>query len=229
MIIIGFGHKKRVGKDQAVKFAMSFARQHYPKLNVQVFSFGDMIKEVAYTMFKWGGLEPGIYYENNPQLIEKILPPIGRSPRQIWDMIGLMGREICPVIWPQAAISSLTQEPDVLLCKDVRFPTEIKLIKEFQGYVFKLNRPGVEPGGQVDLALDSYDGWSGIIENDKGLKSLNGKIKGLTAQILNKLVETTQVICPNCFAREPVQVGPIEFSCKHCNLSFNFYLYPKAQ
>lgn len=177
MKIIGFGHRKRVGKDTAVKYAMAYMRQTYPKIKCHILSFGDQIKNVAHLMYKSGGLEQGIYYENNPNEIEEVIPAIGRSPRQIWDEIGLMGRGIWPRTWVELAINSVP-EADILFCKDVRGPTEIELIDSYRGWAFRIDREDVSKGGKVDELLADHK-WDGIICNNGTHKELNTKIKDL--------------------------------------------------
>lgn len=196
MTIISFGHKKRRGKDTAVNCAMAFARQYYPSLQFGILSFGDQIKKVSYDMFHWAGLELGMYYENNPKEIDELLAPINLSPRQIWDNIGLMGREIEPRVWVQMAIAH-APEADVLFCKDLRFPTEVDLIREFKGKIYRIDR-SIPDGGKVDQALNFYTEWDGIIDNNGSIKDLNKKIKQIVGNQLNLLVPDEKKICPIC-------------------------------
>lgn len=170
MKIIGFGHRKRVGKDRATQFAMNFARMYRTDINTQILSFGNIIKHYAHSMYGWGGLQDAAYYENHGSEIEVILPAIGKSPRQIWDKIGLMGREINDKTWVQLALENL--EADLLICKDVRGWSEFNLIREVGGLTIKLTRAEAPLGGEVDSILDSAK-WDLTFDNDKDLRSLN--------------------------------------------------------
>lgn len=220
MIIIGFGHKKRVGKDTAVNFAMAFARQYFPSVQVGLLSFGNELKDIAYRMFKWAGLQEGMHYENNPREIDEILPPCGKSARQIWDDIGLFGRSIHPKVWVQMGIES-APEADVLFCKDVRFPTEIELIDDFKGFKYRVDRK-VPVGGAVDKALDDYKDWTRIIENNGSLREFNTTIKTIVANHLNAIVATDKVVCPICYAKhQAILVSDQEYKCGSCDRGFN--------
>lgn len=220
MILIGFGHKKRAGKDTAVQFAMAFARQYYPSLTFGELSFGNQLKKVSHLMFKWAGLEEAMYYENNPKEIDEILSPCGLSPRQIWDSVGLKGREIYPKVWMQMAIST-APEADVLFSKDIRFPTEIELIDEFSGFKYRIDRAAAK-GGPVDQALNDYKGWTGIIDNSGSLRDFNKTIKTLVANHLNAIVTPDKVVCPLCYAKNhAILVSKFEYKCKACNRGYN--------
>lgn len=173
MKIIGFGHQKRVGKDTATKFAMSFARQYRPDLKINVLSFGDMLKEIAYCMYKWGGLEQSSYYENHSNEIEEVIPAIGKSPRQIWDIVGMMGRQISDKTWVELALEGIGS--DLLICKDIRSPVEFALIKE-TGTTIKITRDNAPIGGPVDFLLKDVP-WGLVVENNGTLRDLNLRIK----------------------------------------------------
>jgi hypothetical protein len=178
MKILGFGHRKRVGKDTAAKFALSYLKQHYPKLSCCRISFGDQLKDISERMFSWGGLECGVYYSNHPELIEQTIPAIGKSPRQIWDEMGLTGRNIHPNVWVNMAAHNA--DGDILISPDVRFPTEIDLIRKFGGWAVKVSRPQVpKVNTAVDEALTNFDGWDAILLNDKTFKDLNTQVRDL--------------------------------------------------
>lgn len=67
---------------------------------------------------------------------------------------------------------------------DVRFPNEAEAIKKRGGILIRVNNPDYLPYENEHLsetALDSYDGFDYIIENDKskGLKELSDKVKNI--------------------------------------------------
>ena len=175
MRIIGFGHRKRVGKDTAAKFALSMLRIDHGKLKTGRLSFGDQLKDLSHRAFAWGGLETATYYHNHPEEIEVILPAIGKSPRQIWDEMGLTGRNIHPNIWVNMAAHCA--DGDLLISPDVRFPTEIDLIRKFGGLVIRVDRPdAIKVNTAVDTALADFDEWDFVINNNGTLRELNQKV-----------------------------------------------------
>lgn len=183
MKILGFGHQKRVGKDEATRYAVAHARQLRPDLRIAVLSFGSVIKEVSKHLYNWGGLMDAPYYENHPSEIEEILPAIGKSPRQIWDTIGLAGRDISDRTWVELAMQDV--DAHLLVCKDVRGPAEFDLIKMNHGLLVKIVRPGAPQGGPVDRLLGDRL-WDHVITNDGTLRTLNLIVKDLVKDCLEK-------------------------------------------
>lgn len=175
MKIIAFGHRRRMGKDTAANFALRHMRLD-SKLNCQRAGFADPLKAEAYRMFKWAGLEEGIYYENHPELKEKILPPIGKSPRQIWIEIGEAMRVISPKVWPEMMLSQC--DCDILFVSDLRHASEVDYIRQTNGYAIKIIRPGIEKSTDpVDCSLSEYEEWDGTIINSGTLKQFNWAVK----------------------------------------------------
>lgn len=190
MKLIGLGHRKRVGKDEATRFALSFARTYRPDLRISILSFGDQVKEVSYSMYSWGGLEHGYHYENHPDEIEEMLPAIGKSPRQIWDTVGLMGREICEKTWVELALVGV--DSDLLICKDVRGEHEFGLIKKVGGLSVRVNRIAAPRGGPVDDILADAP-WDVDLDNNGTLRDLNVAVKDLTKKCIDEWFEPAPI------------------------------------
>lgn len=175
MKIIGFGHRKRVGKDTAAKFLLSDLRMNHGKLRTARLSFGDQLKDMSQRMFGWGGLQSCSYYNNHPEEIEKILPALGKSPRNVWDEMGWMGREIHPKVWVEMAAAGI--DCDLAISADIRFPTEVELIRKFGGLAIRIDRPDTpQVDTVVDTALAGFTGWDAVIVNDGNLKQFRQKI-----------------------------------------------------
>ena len=181
MIIIGFGYKKRVGKDTACKFLMSELRQK--GVDIQRCSFADEIKTISYHKYKWGGLQDRLYYEDNEAKIEEILPPIGKTPRQIWDHEGFSAHEFCEKTWCELTFAKM--EGDVIIIPSVRRLVEIDYIKKYTGgKVIRIDRD-VAPKSEhpVDHMLDSFTGWDEVIQNNGDLKDFYQTIKKLIPKL----------------------------------------------
>lgn len=186
MKIIAFGHRKRVGKDTAAKFLLSHLRMNFSHFKTQRLSFGDQLKDISYRMFAWGGLQPATYYFNHPEEIEKILPVLGKSPRNIWDEMGLTGRNIHPKVWTEMAVS--TCDCDLAVSPDLRFPTEIDLTRRFGGMTIRIDRPAQERvHSAVDTAIDEDGDWDAVIINDGTLKDLHRKVLEVTESFLETI------------------------------------------
>lgn len=184
MNIVAFGHRRRMGKSTAAKFLLNEYRMNHKGLEVSQFGFADKVKEVAFDLYSWGGLQEGVYYENHPELKESVLAMIGKSPRDIWIELGAHVRSICPKTWAELGLRD--KDADVLICYDLRDEAEACYIRNYGGYVIKMVDPRREIfNDSADRALAEYDQWDGIIMNDAGLKELNQKIKQLPTLIAN--------------------------------------------
>lgn len=176
MKVIGFGHKKKVGKDTAVKIALAHLRQEYPNIRSMRRGFSDEIKDNAHRMFAWGGLLDSCYYDNHPEEEDIILPAIGHSPRHIWDEIGGKMRDISPKVWSELAFYSL--DCDLVLFDGIRFPTEVEYVRKFGGKLARIDRFSAPVSDHlVDHALDNYDGWDATFENNGTIREFGIKIR----------------------------------------------------
>ncbi len=185
MRVIGFGHKKKVGKDTAVRFALAHLRQEYPHIKSCRRGFSDAIKDIAFRAYAWGGLQDDLFYANHPNEEDIELPAIGKSPRQIWDELGTKLREICPKTWAELIFYDL--DADIVLFDGIRFPTEIDYVRQFNGKVYRIikdNAPKSEH--EVDHALDGYQGWDGTIDNNGTMRDFGKQIKEIVDQCVKE-------------------------------------------
>ena len=96
-LIVGLGHRKRVGKDTFADFlddslsSMGWLVVRQP--------FALYMKEAAHDLFKWAGLRQRIHYKLYPEEKERPLPLLGKSPRDIWIEFGNALRAIHPDTW----------------------------------------------------------------------------------------------------------------------------------
>lgn len=181
MQIIGFGHRRRVGKDQSAKFLDTLLRVERPKLKVVKVSFAAKLKETTYELYKWAGLQRGVFYESDEgaKLKEVVLAAIGMSPREIWIKAGNKLREVYPDTWIDAALRNFPGA-EIIIATDVRFRNEVDKIHQLGGRVYKIIRPSEPLFDDVsDSALETYTGWDGTIMNDGNLNDLYNKIQKL--------------------------------------------------
>lgn len=184
MKIIAFGHRKNVGKDTAVRFLSQELRLKKPGCNIMVAGFADKVKDIACQLYSWAGLQPKHYYDTNYAEKEVVLPKIGLTPRAIW--IGV-GNGIRAAVTDRTWAEYLFNQPAVgfLFINDLRFPTEADHIKQRGGKVFRIDRPDqpkVTDG--ADEPLEGYDGWDGILLNDKGIKEFHATVMELLPELL---------------------------------------------
>jgi hypothetical protein len=178
VMILGFGHRKRTGKDTLAKFVVSILREHegYRGKNVSRRGFADHLYNTCYLLYSWAGFKRREYYEEYPEAKEAVLPALGKSPRQILIDVGCHLRLYDPPVWINAALRS--DNADVIVVSDLRYPNEYQAIKEAGGYCFKVVRPSVKnTDDAADCALDKQPHWDDIVENSGTLKDLHNQAR----------------------------------------------------
>lgn len=120
------------------------------------------------------------------------LPVVGKSPRQIWVELGNAMRAIYPDIWVDTLFEdyalSTPAGGSVLIIPDVRFPNEVKAIRERGGILVKVTAPGVpEDTDGADDVLADYDGWDFTIANDFTERTINRHAEDMAQIIKEKL------------------------------------------
>ena len=128
------------------------------------------------------------------------------SPRYLLQFIGtdLLRNQLHPNTWVNATMSDykdgkpiVFDDPNVVfmglkaksittegieskwIITDVRFPNEVQAIKEKNGIVIRINRSNLESNDnhQSEIALDNYNEFNYIIENDGSIEELIEKVK----------------------------------------------------
>lgn len=166
-MFVGIGHRKRVGKDALASLLVAELR----KLGVlcRKTSLAEPLKRLAFRTFKWSGLQPGAYYEQEEHAAEReiVLPKIGLTPRQIWNVFGTgVARQIHPDTWVHSFFDQEFQGSEVVIVPDVRFPNEAEAIKARGGILIKVEWDKIPPSdSSIDHVLDDYQGWQIIFNN----------------------------------------------------------------
>jgi len=172
--LIGFGHRRRVGKNEAARIlAFYLASEGY---RVEVTSFARSLKRICHDLFGWGGMQNELFYENDPLAKETILPAIGKSPRQILIEVGNLLRQVHPDVWVKSALKFDTS-PDYVILTDVRYPNEADELLRQGGTIVRIDRDCVPKSNDVaDCALEGYPDWDLVIHNDSSLYEFESKV-----------------------------------------------------
>ena len=176
--IIAFGHQKEVGKSSAAKFLDTHIRTTRPDLKVKNASFAGKLKDVAFQLFRYAGLQRGIYYETHYKEKEYILLGINKTPRQIWIEVGNSMRDVSPEVWLNNAINCT--ECDIIIISDLRFWNEAEYIRRHNGINVKIERPGMKTGtDDAETSLLDYEKWDYLIMNGGTLDNLNSNVSDI--------------------------------------------------
>lgn len=169
-LIIGFGHKARNGKDEAIKAIINNLNSC---VDVLKYGFGDALKrEVSSLARNLGGMQavfsalPGLTgLEIPPSVVfdaaapmDDPLCPYGKQ-RTLLQFYGTEFRRAQdPDYWVKKLFTQIYAErPAVALICDLRFPNEFARIKQVGGYTVKVVRTGFVsdvPEHHSEKALD---------------------------------------------------------------------------
>lgn len=176
-LIIGLGHYSRVGKDTFADAFVNYTKTHYPRLKVVKRSLASVLKAVCYDMFSWAGLKAEEYYnqpDNEASRHLGLSELYDLTPVNIWCTVGAQIRDkIHKDVWINALFHRLISDNyDIVIIPDVRYLNEVQAIRDHDGLLIKIIRPGVKPlNTEADQSLvhakvwDFVFGATGRLEN----------------------------------------------------------------
>lgn len=179
-MIIGISGKAGSGKDTAAKMLEvlyanpnisyeDFTNRRYKNFaDIQIVHFADTLKETAQVLFRIGE------WETNTQEGKKTtINWIGKTVRELLQGIGQGLRDAIDFdLWVKILFAN-TEGWSNYIIADVRYPNEIKAIKERNGILLRIDREGAGAGNHSsETALDDYKEWDVYIENNSSIKDL---------------------------------------------------------
>jgi hypothetical protein len=175
-VIIGLGHKARVGKDS---IADVLVRKHgFTRL-----AFADALKQAALDIDPLV-MAPGQVNVNlGAGRLSYVVESMGwedakkiNEVRRFLQELGVAIRRIDPDIWVDRILGQLDKEIDYVIT-DVRFPNEFEALRATGALVVEVVRPGLPPlQGRAahhpsETALEGWD-WDRVLKNDGTLEDL---------------------------------------------------------
>lgn len=168
-LIIGIGHKSRVGKTECGEII----RKYLMDLHIQSaeLNFSDGIKQAAASVFD---LNQEQLYGDAKDTVDEYW---GIEPRLMFRRMGdmmreLFGHDVWVRSW-QRAVSNLDEQL-VVVCCDVRLTSEAKKIKELGGFLIKVERPfTLKSDHPTEVDLDDWTDWDHTIWNHGSRKDLD--------------------------------------------------------
>ena len=179
-MIIGISGKAGSGKDTVAKMLEvlyanpdisyeDFSNRKYKNFaDIQIVHFADSLKETTQVLFRIGE------WETNTQEGKKTtINWIGKTVRELLQGVGQGLRDaIDPNLWIKVLFAN-TENWSNYIIADVRYPNEIKAIKERNGILLRIDRKGAGAGNHSsEIALDDYKEWDVHIENNGSIEDL---------------------------------------------------------
>ena len=181
MLILAFGHRKRRGKDLSAKLLCQNTVNKYGLESCKIRGFADPLYTVAHYLYSWAGFQERLYYVQHGEEKEKVLQPIGKSPRQILIDLGTKGirDNVYDQTFAHHLVHNLPNVPIVFI-PDVRFMNEVAILKSlpvfFDVKLIRIDRDIETQEDAVDNELSMFSDWDIIIDNNGTKKDLNLKL-----------------------------------------------------
>lgn len=183
-VIIGFGCKRRRGKDQAAQYALQRMAEH--GLQTRIDSFAHSIKE---------SIGRGVFGFNNAQLSGDLKTVVdeywGLTPRDVFQRFGteVMHTQFGRDIWVKTLLRRAEALPDVhVIVSDTRFMHEAIALRERGGTLIRVDRDVEHVPGEDDhpseVSLDNFEGWDEVIDNNGSLDDLKTAVFAVVDDVL---------------------------------------------
>lgn len=188
-ILVGLGHTAQVGKDTAAEVLID-------KLGFERVSIADMIRKFMEE------INPIIEMDRDGNVV-RVMDALeaeemrGSTRAEAWETIRREYPEVRPFqqevgrtsrkmfgsdVWVNP-LDEYLQDSDHrrFVLTDVRFPSEVALVRSFDGPVIKVTRPDTPPlEHETDLALADYEGWDEVLDN-------NGTVEEIQYKLINAI------------------------------------------
>lgn len=163
MLLIGFGHKARQGKNSA---ALAVLNAMPIGCHARIYAYADALRaEVKRASAQMGCAENLINAMKDAGIMpDWVVPELGK-PRTLLQWWGTdYRRSKDPNYWVKRLQDTFDREqPEAALVTDVRFPNEADAIHAAGGYLVKVTRttaPDIDvPAHPSEQAMDGYAGW----------------------------------------------------------------------
>lgn len=180
-IIVGLGHTAGVGKDAAAKILITdfgFVRLSIADL------IRDFVREIDPIVQCGARGEPwrlSDLIDDNAGSYEAVKRRYDEVRRLLQETGRVAREQFGPNFWVDQLEAKIGLGRYIIT--DVRYPSEAALVKKHGGPVFKIFRPGVSPlPHETDMALRDYDGWDGVLLNDKEVEDIQNELLWAVAE-----------------------------------------------
>lgn len=191
-LVVGFGHKRRRGKDLCGDLAMKLLAAKGIPARRDWFAY--TLKEMCRTVF---GFDDAQLYGDRKFEPD---PFWGITPRRALQLAGTesMRNVFREDIWVKTVEQRALRDPNtsVIIC-DVRFPNEVEGIHRLGGVCVRVDRPTDqippataegEDQHASETSLDGFEGWDFVVQNDAGIAELERRVDFVLAATMGCFV-----------------------------------------
>ena len=160
MKIIGISGRMKAGKTTVARHLLSIiSSTTSPITYISTNGFFSYPKKVFADLFGYSGVDM------DSQEFKDDVHYCGKTNRVLMQEFGRKMREIWLDIWVEhwkEGVLDLTQDDQLVIVPDVRFPNEVKAIQDMGGIVIRLTRNPVNSNDETETALDEMAIHSGL-------------------------------------------------------------------
>lgn len=162
-IIIGLGHRARVGKDTVGRYLVE-------EYGFKRYAFADVLKKVCGTIVDKDPFDEDFKTEDTI---------CGITGGQLLQRVGVALRDaIDDDIWIEASgIRQASQHIKRIVITDVRFQNEALFIWELGGEIWKITRPGIALDSHASDSEGDQIKWDHTIHNSESLELLLAQVE----------------------------------------------------
>lgn len=181
-MIIGLSGYARTGKDTVADYLVEnheFTRLAFadpmrealyalnPSLGLSRLSLQEVIDECG-----WDGYKETLFGEEIRGLLQRMGTEVGRE---------MFGEHF----WVDYLLNKALEIKGNVVISDVRFLNEAEAIRQANGQVWRVNRPGVKAANShaSEIQMDSFDNFDVVITNDTTIDELFLELTGLMNEI----------------------------------------------
>lgn len=158
--IIAFAGRKQSGKTTCANAIVDFIKQHSLAVSHKIYNFADPLKQdiciniLGLTYDQCYGTD-----EHKNLLTDLKWGNRNLSAREVMQFIGTdIFRKMKPNVWAGATINKIKSEQvDIAIIADCRFPNEVEAVKNADGIVIKLTRNPYNAEHPSETSLDSQN------------------------------------------------------------------------
>jgi hypothetical protein len=134
------------------------------------------LKDVCHQLYSWAGVREPEFYDTKvgESYRDEVLPALGVTPVDLWVKFGTpaVREHVYNLTWVDYVLNT-DHGCQVLVIPDVRFANEVAAIRERDGTLIKVVRPGYGPRNTVaDRALLEFKDWDNVIGSSGRLSDL---------------------------------------------------------
>jgi hypothetical protein len=169
MGLIGISGRLGTGKDTVASLIQANSERTYQRKR-----FADILKKMSSALL---GVGEGVLEDRDYK--EETIAWLGTTPRYVMQTLGNdWGRNIIDKdIWVKALMFQYNPNTSNWIVPDVRYPNEAEAIKKDGGILIRVVRTYYNDPHPTETALDDYNDWDHVINNNGTLDELSEKVK----------------------------------------------------